>query len=343
MKTTGDASPQTSQLLCPACSAPLETDDASLTCPRCGRVYPLVTGVPDVRLAYPDPYLSIDEDRERARALAASADDLDLEELLAEHWRASGYPESLAQRFLGLERSAVNRATTYLDAIERERGRPLGDADALLEVGCGTGAVATTAAARVGRAVATDLSMRWMVLAKKRLAEAGAQAVELACCSAEELPFPAGTFDVVVAADVIEHVADQRDFVTACHAVLRPGGMLFLATPNRLSLGLEPHVRVWGVGFLPRRLAPKYVRAVSGRRYDHVRLLSALGLRRLLSGAGFEPTIVPPEIPPSIERLYRGLELRLVRAYNVARRFRVARQSLLAIGPFFHVFASKRS
>lgn len=337
------ASQQTFRFLCPACAAPLDTRDPELTCPSCSRVFPTLAGIPDLRLRYPDPYLSMEEDRERALNLAAGADELDLEALLAEHWRASGYPESLAQRFLGLERSAVTRAAAYLDAIERERGRPLELGDALLEVGCGTAAVAATAAGRVGRAVATDLSMRWMVLAQKRLAEAGADTVELACCSAEELPFPAGSFDVVVAADVIEHVADQRDFVAACHAVLRPGGMLFLATPNRLSLGLEPHVRVWGVGFLPRRLAPRYVRAVSGRRYDHVRLLSAVGLRRLLGAAGFETTIVPPEIPPSIERLYRGLELRLVRAYNVARRFGVARQSLLAVGPFFHVFATKRS
>lgn len=337
------ASQETSRFLCPACTAPLETTGADFACPSCSRVFPSLAGIPDLRLGYPDPYVSLEEDRERALDLAAVADGLDLEALLAEHWRASGYPESLAQRFLGLERSAVIRAAAYLDAIERERGRPLDAGDALLEVGCGTAAVAATAAGRVGRAVATDLSIRWMVLAQKRLAEAGAGAVELACCSAEELPFPAGTFDVVVAADVIEHVADQRDFVAACHSVLRPGGMLFLATPNRLSLGLEPHVRVWGVGFLPRRLAPRYVRAVSGRRYDHVRLLSALGLRRLLSAAGFETTIVPPEIPPSIERLYRGLELRLVRAYNVARRFGVARQSLLAVGPFFHVFATRRS
>lgn len=337
------ASPQTSRFLCPACTAPLETRGASLTCSSCSRTYPTLDGIPDLRLGYPDPYVSLEEDRERALVLAAGADGLDLEALLAEHWRASGYPESLAQRFLGLERSAVNRATAYLDAIERERGRSLDAGDALLEVGCGTAVVAATAAARVGRAVATDLSMRWMVLAKKRLAEAGAEDVELACCSAEELPFPAGTFDVVVAADVIEHVADQRDFVAACHAVLRPGGMLFLATPNRLSLGLEPHVRVWGVGFLPRRLAPRYVRALSGRRYDHVRLLSARELRRLLSAAGFEAKIVPPEIPPSIERLYRGLELRLVRAYNLVRRLGVARRALLAVGPFFHVFATKRS
>ena len=338
----GASLPCTSGFSCPACAAPLHTRASSIACTSCNRVFSSLAGVPDLRLSYPDPYVSWEEDRERALALADRAGSLDLVGLLGEHWRASGYPETLAERFLGLELATGKRAAAYLDAIERERGRPLDAEDALLEVGCGTAVVAATAAARVGRAVGTDVSMRWMVLAKKRLSETGAEAVELACCSAEQLPFPPSTFDVVVAVDVIEHVAHQPQFVAACHAVLRPGGMLFLATPNRLSLGLEPHVRLWGVGFLPRRLAPRYVRALSGRPYDHVRLLSAPGLRRLLTSAGFSVKIVPPEIATSTEQLYRGVELRLVRAYNRARRFALARRSLLAVGPFFHVFATKR-
>ena len=76
----------------------------------------------------------------------------------------------------------------------------------------------------------------------------GAERISLACSSAEQAPFPEGSFDVVVASDVIEHAARQGDFVAGCGRMLKPGGILFLATPNRFSLGLEPHVRLWGVG-----------------------------------------------------------------------------------------------
>lgn len=342
MSTDGGTLLAERRLACPVCRTPLETRDDELSCGGCGRSFSHVAGIPDLRLAYPDPYLSRDEDRVRALDLESRAAGLDLAGLLREHWRASGYPEALAERFVELDLGAAERARGYLDAIERARGRPLGPDDSLLEVGCGTAAVAAIAAERVGRAVATDVSLRWTVLAAHRLRQSHVIGVELVCCSAEELPFPEDSFDVVVAVDVVEHVASQEAFAAACHAVLRPGGMLFLATPNRFSLGLEPHVRLWGVGYLPRRLAPLYVRALRHRPYDHVRLLSAVGLRRLLGPRGFRVRIVPPAIAPSTTRVYRGLERRLVGTYNLARRFAPARLPLLAVGPFFHVFATKR-
>jgi hypothetical protein len=119
--------------------------------------------------------------------------------------------------------------------------------------------------------------------------------------------------------------------------------MLFLATPNRYSLALEPHVRLWGVGFLPRAIARRYVERVRKTPYDHVRLLSSFAIRRLLDGEGFQVEIESPAVPPASQRLARGVELRLVRLYNAARRIGVVRTGLLAVGPFFHVFAVKRA
>jgi SAM-dependent methyltransferase len=130
-------------------------------------------------------------------------------------------------------------------------------------------------------------------------------------------------------------------FVADCSRVLRPGGLLFLATPNRYSLGLEPHVRLWGVGLLPRRLAEPYVQALRKTSYAHVRLLSARSLSRLLRQHGLEPQIVTPVVPDATQGLYSGPELALVRAYNRVRDEPLARPLLRAVGPFFHVFGHK--
>lgn len=314
--------------------------DRALTCEHCERSFPVICGIADLRLAYPDPYVSLDEDRARARELEELFDELDLAELLRVHWRRSGKPVELAERFLAGDAAAVKRSEAYLTAIEHHRAAALRPGDRFLEVGCGTAALAAVARRRAGTVVASDISMRWLVLARKRLAEQGMDGVGLVCCGAEELPFAAGSFDLVVAGDVIEHASRQGDFAAGCRRVLDRGGMLFLATPNRFSLGLEPHVRLWGVGLLPRVLATHYVRAVRRAPYDHVRLLSARGLRRLLSTRGFEVAIVSPVIPPATEAMYRGFELRLVRAYNLVRSLGPMRPLLLAIGPFFHVFAT---
>ena len=326
---------------CPACGGDLDRGAEEWRCGGCGRSYAVVAGIPDLRHDYADPYVTRDEDLARARELEARFDELDLLGLLQEHWRRSGKPPELAERFLAGDRVAASRAGSYLDGVEGRRGRPLGPGDVVLEVGCGTAALAAAAAERTGAAIATDISMRWLVLAKKRLAEIGAANVELVCCNAEDPPFREGTFTLVMAGDVIEHVGSQPRFATGCARILAPGGMLFLATPNRFSLSLEPHVRLWGVGMLPRGLAKRYVRAVRHAPYDHVRLLSSRALRRLLEDAGLQPAIVAPGIPPATRATYDGVEGRLIDVYNRVRGRRPVQRALLGVGPFFHVFATK--
>ncbi len=49
------------------------------------------------------------------------------------------------------------------------------------------------------------------------------------------LPFAQAWADVVVSLQTIEHLWDQTRFVTECLRVLRPGGLLVLSTPNRLT------------------------------------------------------------------------------------------------------------
>jgi 2-polyprenyl-3-methyl-5-hydroxy-6-metoxy-1,4-benzoquinol methylase len=49
------------------------------------------------------------------------------------------------------------------------------------------------------------------------------------------LPFPfSQEFDVVIAAEVIEHIVSTEDFLAHCRAVLKPNGILILTTPNLL-------------------------------------------------------------------------------------------------------------
>src|SRR5690349_5059279 len=59
-----------------------------------------------------------------------------------------------------------------------------------------------------------------------------------------ELPLPDSAVDVVVNFQVIEHLWDQGQFVGECARVLRPGGVLLMSTPNRVTFspGLDTPV-----------------------------------------------------------------------------------------------------
>ncbi|HZR91447.1 MAG TPA: methyltransferase domain-containing protein [Gaiellaceae bacterium] len=324
-------------LACPSCRCALAAD---LSCPGCARAYQAPGGIPDLRLSYPDPLLSREQDARIAALLRARASRLGFAGLVDEHWRLVGKHPALAARFTAGELGG-GRALAAAAAVSRALGRAPGAGDRILEIGCGSAATALACVEGGASAVATDVSLRWLALARTRLREHGAEgAVSLVACAAERLPFPEETFDVVVASDVIEHVQDAGAVVAEAARVLRRGGLLFLATPNRFSLGLEPHVRLPGVGWLPRPLARRYVELVRRTPYDHVRLLSSFELRRLLQVSGLEPRVELPAVPRP-EAGYRGFELRFVRAYDRMRELPGARSLLLAVGPFFHVFGRK--
>ena len=98
----------------------------------------------------------------------------------------------------------------------------------------------------------------------------------------ENLPFPAGSFDLILSNEVIEHVVDDAKAVKEMVRVLVPGGRLILYCPNRWY-PFETHGVYWKgnyhfgnkflVNYLPRPLRDKLA--------PHVRVYSRKDLQRL--------------------------------------------------------------
>lgn len=320
---------------CPICKGPVQQEPGAYRCDACDKRYPIVLGIPDFRV-FPDPWIEYDDDYAKAQRLVDRFDELSFEELVRYYWMLTpDTPSHLANRYVRHVLGGVDRGVASLAEIEQLTGPIAGDR--FLEFGCGTGGFLIAARRRFGTVAGLDIAFRWLVLARKRLDEAGITGVQLVCCCGEYLPFPDQSFDLAVASDVIEHTQDQVGMVRQALRALSPQGRLFLATPNRLSLSPEPHVRVWGVGWLPRRWMAPWVKLVRGIDYRNIKTVSYFEIRAILREAGAaDATITLPVIPEAELGRYGPAERMLIGIYHRAIKLAPLRWPLYIAGPLFH-------
>src|ERR1041384_7397807 len=128
----------------------------------------------------------------------------------------------------------------------------------ILDVGCGTGANLLMLS-KYGDAEGVDISEDALAFCRER----GLDKVKLG--AAETLPYEDGTFDLVTAFDVVEHIDDDLAGLKEMRRVLRPGGHVLLFVPTFMFLwGLQDDVS------------------------NHRRRYRLSELRRVLGEAGFE-------------------------------------------------------
>lgn len=326
-------------LVCPRCRHALVEASKEWTCGGCGSSWPIVAGIPDLRVAA-DPHIGVEEDREKAGRLAREADGRTLEELVSFYFSIT--PEVPPDRVRPFTSAKIHlgpaRAEDRLEAWTRRVTLP---GTRVLDLGCGAGAWLPSLTQHFTSVIGVDVALRWLVVARKALEEVGAQAT-LVCANAEHLPFADNVVDAVVGANVLEHVADAPRSLGEAVRVLDRDGVCLLTTPNRLSLLPEPHVGIPALGWLPRRVADELVRRVRGVPYGGVTLRTAPGLVDLASAAGFRRVRVhPPSIGPRERETLGRMGSLAAGAYELIRRAPGGRMGLQAVGPLLEVDAFK--
>lgn len=326
--TTASMAERSLGFACPRCRAELAVESDAYECTACDGRYPIVLGIADFRV-FPDPWIGLEEDREKARRLEAMSRGASLESMVRAYWSLTqGTPAAQASRFVEHVLGAYERSREWVRLL----GAPRIAAGEWLDVGTGTGDLATVAAEQGIPTVGVDIAMRWLVVARRR-AELAGVAPRFVCCNAEHLPFANGVFSRVLSVGTIEHCRDVAPVLREAHRVLGRGGEVRLRTVNRYSLLGEPHVGVWGVGYLPRRWADRYVRWRTGQGYEHHRPLSSRELNRGLRGAGFHDVRVDAAPLLSAERARLG-PLRLAGGvYERSRHVAPARTVVRWVAP----------
>ncbi len=140
-------------------------------------------------------------------------------------------------------------------------------------------------------------------------------------------------FGSVAAFDVLEHVDQVDPVVHEVARLMQPKGFFVATTPKRFSLTADPHVGVWGVGWLPRSKMKGYVKWRSGLDYLHTHPQSLFDLRRRIAPL-FNIQVAAPEIWS--EDLQR-----VAKFYNSLLGLNFVRKLIVPIAPFFRVIAQK--
>ena len=192
---------------------------------------------------------------------------------------------------------AINqpRVGFYLEAVGDLGGR------LVLDAGCGGGLVARELAAAGAIVVGVDRSLGSLGVARRAVGDRGRFGP--AQGRLERLPFTTGSFDAVVAADVLEHLPDLPAAVAELARVLAPGGSFLFDTVNRTPWSW--FTAVFGL--------EQVLRMVPRGTHDWRLFIRPAELDRLLRGAGLAPVEVvglAPRIGPGV--VARGLLTRRI-------------------------------
>lgn len=112
----------------------------------------------------------------------------------------------------------------------------------ILDIGCGGGLLSEPLARLGADMVGADAGKTNIEVAKIH-AEKSGLAIDYRCTTAEDLAESGETFDVVLNMEVVEHVADVHLFMQKCGAMVRPSGLMFVATLNRTW-------KAWGLAII---------------------------------------------------------------------------------------------
>ncbi len=104
----------------------------------------------------------------------------------------------------------------------------------ILDIGCGGGLLSEPMARLGAEVVGVDAAERNVPVASLHADEQGLS-IDFRHATAEDLVAEGETFDAVLNMEVIEHVSDPGAFLTACHDLLKPGGLMTCSTINRTA------------------------------------------------------------------------------------------------------------
>ena len=147
----------------------------------------------------------------------------------------------------------------------------------LLDIGCGGGLLSEPMARMGFQVTGADASEDNIQIARAHAAQSGVK-VDYRFTTAEALAAAGESFDIVLNMEVIEHVADPELYLRSCAALVKPGGLMFVATLNKTMKSL-----------MLGKMAAEYVLGwVPAGSHDWAKFIPPAKLRQMLKDVGLE-------------------------------------------------------
>lgn len=198
------------------------------------------------------------------------------EAMAAEWWNPQG-------KFKPLHMMNPVRLDYIIRQIATEFGRDARAPDPfaglrILDIGCGGGLLSEPMARLGASVVGADAAGRNIPVARLHSEEQGL-VIDYRHTTAEALAAAGESFDVVLAMEIVEHVASPGGFLQTCQALLKPGGLIIASTINRTARSFAAAIvgAEWIMRWLPRGT------------HDWGKFITPDELFEALRGAGLEP------------------------------------------------------
>ena len=196
--------------------------------------------------------------------------------------------------------------------------------DKVLDAGCGHGDYTKLLLLKGAKVWAFDSSRNMVLATQKRLERLGLKVEELIIASVLSIPYPDEMFDAVLCLAVIDHIPDSERIIAVKELarVLRPGGDLYINTPNKYAYH-------WRLGHFLMRLLGKFPKG-------KIHWFTPKELKKIICSTGLIPkdslglellppfsgiytsdlkryTFFPEKVISLLDKLYLNLEIRLRR------------------------------
>ncbi|WP_208541161.1 MULTISPECIES: bifunctional 2-polyprenyl-6-hydroxyphenol methylase/3-demethylubiquinol 3-O-methyltransferase UbiG [Bartonella] len=142
----------------------------------------------------------------------------------------------------------------------------------ILDIGCGGGLLCEPMARLGATIIGADASQTNIEVAKTHAIQSGLS-IDYRATTAETLADEEEQFDVILNMEIVEHVADVNLFMSATAKMLKPQGLMFVATLNRTW-------KAWGLAIVG---AEYILRWLPKGTHDYKKFLKPQELKKLLS------------------------------------------------------------